>query len=469
MPVTLDDLQRMMDSRWENERLEFKEAKQQYDSQKLLRYCVALANEGGGHLVLGVTDKPPRRVVGSKAFPNIGSLVSDVLNKLHIRLEATELDHPEGRVVVIGVPGRPAGHPMHLDGSYLMRAGEELVPMSQDQLRRIFEETKAPFLERPAIEGQSEADVVALLDVQAFFDLLKLPQPASREGVIEKLLSERVIARVGSGYCVSNLGAILLAKELQKFDGLSRKVPRVITYAGTDKLQPVRDQNGTKGYAVGFEGLISYVNSQIPANEVIGQALRVETKMYPEIAIRELVANALIHQDFNETGASVVIEIYADRMEISNPGKPLIPVERFVDEYKSRNERLADLMRRMAICEERSSGVDKVVSATEIFQLPAPDFRVSDLRTTAVLFAHQDFAAMSGRDRVRACYLHCCLRYVSNQRMTNQSLRERFKLPDSRAETVSRIIGDAMSDALVKFEDPSSRSRRYARYVPFWA
>jgi len=116
---------------------------------------------------------------------------------------------------------------------------------------------------------------------------------------------------------------------------------------------------------------------------VIEQALRREVKMFPEIALRELLANALIHQDFGETGASVMVELYDDRIEISNHGKLFIPADRFIDEYRSRNERLADIMRRPGICEEKGSGVDKVIQAAEFSQLPAP-FR--SLLTATVQF-----------------------------------------------------------------------------------
>lgn len=163
-------------------------------------------------------------------------------------------------------------------------------------------------------------------------------------------------------------------------------------------------------------------------NEVIGKALREEVRMYPEVVIRELVANALVHQDFEQTGQSVMVEIFSDRIEITNNGQPLIETDRFVDEYQPRNEALGDIMRRMGICEEKGSGIDKVVSGTETYQLPAPDFRVKPYHTTAVLFAHKDFSLMTSSDRIRACYLHCCLKYVSGERMTNQSLPERFKL-----------------------------------------
>jgi ATP-dependent DNA helicase RecG len=228
-------------------------------------------------------------------------------------------------------------------------------------------------------------------------------------------------------------------------------------------------QPGSKGYALGFLGLIDFINSHVPSNEVVGKALREEVKMFPEIAIRELVANALIHQDFNETGTSVTIEIYSDRLEVSNPGKPIIPTDRFGDEYQSRNETLAGLMRRLRMCEEQGLGIDRVIHITEVFQLPAPDFRVGERHTMAVVYAHKKFEEMDRKERVRACFWHCVLRYLTGQKMTNRSLRDRFNLPESKLETVSGIISDAMHENKIKPDNPSNPSRRYAKYVPYWA
>ena len=468
--INLQALEHWLTGAPESEHLEFKEAKQQYDTTKLLRYCVALANERGGCLVLGVSDKLPRQVVGTAAFANPGQIKGRLLEALRIRVEVHELHHPDGRVLVFEIPSRPVGQPLHHEGAYLMRAGEELVPMTQDQLKRIFAEGQPGFLSGDA-SAQVDADtVVSLLDVQSFFDLLKLPLPATREGMLARLISEQLVRTVGNAYRISNLGALLLAKDLREFETLQRKAVRVVKYKGKNKLATERDLIGQKGYAVGFEGLISYVNGQLPMNEVIGQALREEVRMFPELAIRELIANALVHQDFDETGGSVMIEIYTDRIEITNPGQPLIPAERFVDEYKSRNEKLADLMRRMGICEEKGSGIDKVVFSTEYYQLPAPHVRVSPLHTSVALYAHKEFVDMEPVERVRACYLHCCLKYVSNEKMTNQSLRERFKLEDTRAKSasVSQIIAATVAQGQIKLDDPENTSKRYAKYVPFW-
>ena len=341
--------------------------------------------------------------------------------------------------------------------------------MSEDQLRRIFAEGQPDWLEEASKTGLDSQQVVELLDVQAFFELLKLPFPTERKGIIDRLTQERLLDEDGGRYTLRRLGGLLLARNLKDFPDLARKAPRVVVYSGDSKLETKLDQSGGKGYAVGFQGLVRFVMQQLPQNEVIEDALRREVKLVPEIVIRELVANALIHQNLSVPGVSVMIEIYSNRVEISNPGEPVVPVERFIDGYQSRNERLADLMRRMGICEEKSSGIDKVVHAAEIFQLPAPDFRTGHQRTIVVIRGPSDFEAMDRADRVRACFQHCALRWVTSERMTNQSLRDRFKLSESKSATVSQVIAATMEAGLIKPDEKVGGSKKFARYLPFWA
>jgi ATP-dependent DNA helicase RecG len=469
MATTIAQIDAWRAARSEHQNLEFKEAKVQFDNRRLYRYCVALANEGGGHLLLGIEDQPPRKVVGTAAFNHPIEMAAKMFGVLRFRVDIEEVLHPDGRVLVFHIPARPHGTAFDFEGAYLMRAGEELVPMSEDRLRAIFAEGQPDWLSLAAKTGCDDNAVVQLLDTQSFFDLLHWPYPVNRSGVLERLEGEKLIERTKGHWTITNLGALLFAKKLDDFDRLARKAPRVIVYEGNGKLETKSDRSGMKGYAVGFQGLVEFVDLLVPSNEVVEQSLREEVKMFPEVAIRELVANALIHQDFNETGTSVMIELYDDRLEISNPGQPFISTERFIDEYKSRNERLADLMRRLGICEEKGSGVDKVVSAAEAFQLPAPDFRVGERRTTVVLFAHQELEKMDRNDRIRACYQHCCLRYVMNHRMTNQSLRDRFKLAESKVATVSTILAATVEAGKIKLADPAQTSTRYRSYVPYWA
>ena len=184
-------------------------------------------------------------------------------------------------------------------------------------------------------------------------------------------------------------------------------------------------------------------------------------RMYPELAVRELVANALIHQDFTITGAGPTVEMFADRMEITNPGRPLIDPLRFIDEPpRSRNEAIASVMRRANICEEPGSGIDKVISMVESFHFPAPDFRVTEGSTVAVLLGPRDFSHMDRGDRTRACYQHACLCYVSGKRMTNATLRNRLEIKDSNYPMASRIIRDTVASKLIKPYTRGSESKK---------
>ena len=243
---------------------------------------------------------------------------------------------------------------------------------------------------------------------------------------------------------------------------------RVIVYKGKSKLDIVREQSFDVGYAISFKTMVEWINSQLPANEEIGQALRSTVTMYPEIAVREIVANMLVHQDFSEKGFPMV-EIYTDRIDVSNPGQPIISVERFIDEYNSRNSSLADLMRRLGICEELGSGLDKAVAAIELFQLPPLRFTVQEARTTVTLFAYRKYADLDRQERIYACYQHACLKYVTNDKMTNLTLRERLGIDKQNYPMASRIIRDTLVAGKIKEEKTENQSRNNKGYVPFWA
>ncbi len=332
----------------------------------------------------------------------------------------------------------------------------------------MFDQT--PFEREIAAENVTADEILKLLDYPAYFDLLSLPLPEGRDGILAVLAADEIIsAGKGGKWNVSNLGAVLFAKRLADFRPLRRKAMRVILYKGESRVVTVREQEGTKGYASGFEGLIGFVTNLLPSNEVIGQALRKEVPMFPELAIRELVANAIIHQDFHVTGTAPMVEIFSNRMEITNPGLPLVKTDRFLDSPpKSRNEALASFMRRIGVCEERGSGVDKVVFQAELYQLPAPLFETTDEHTRAVLFAHREFRDMDKVDRIRACYLHACLKYVQRDFMTNTTLRERFGIEDKNSSMASRIIRDAIKAGLIRCHDETVGSKA-RKYLPWWA
>jgi len=165
-----------------------------------------------------------------------------------------------------------------------------------------------------------------------------------------------------------------------------------------------------------------------------------------------------------------MVEVFKDRMEITNPGVPLVDTDRFLDSPpRSRNEALASFMRRIGICEERGSGVDKVVFQTEFFQLPAPCFeRAGEDSTRAILFSPQPLTRMDMEDRVRACYLHACLKYVNRDFMTNTTIRARFGIANSNKAMASRYIREAVKQGAIRPHDKGA-TPKLRKYVPFWA
>lgn len=434
----------------ETEWVEFKH--NQANPQDVGEYIAALANaaalngkahaylvwgiEDGSHEMLGMRFEPNTARKGNE--PLESRLLRLLEPKLEFRFDAVEVD---GRRLVILEIERAARTPVRFSGTEYIRIGEVKKPLKEApdrerRLWRIFDRT--PFEELVAAERQDADAVLRLLDYPSYFDLLELPLPSNRDGILEALEADHLIRCCDAGgWDITNLGAILFAKRLDQFGKLRRKAVRVVQYRGIGRLETVREQEGGKGYAAGFEGLVGLIDNLLPTNEVIEQALRRTVPMFPQLAVRELVANALIHQDFFVSGAGPMVEIFDDRIEITNPGEPLVSTERFVDTPPtSRNDVLASLMRRFRICEERGSGIDKVVTQVELFQLPAPLFEVPPGFTRSVLFAHKEFKDMDRDERVRACYLHACLRRVQRDFLTNSSLRERFGIEEKNRSMV---------------------------------
>ena len=420
------------------------------------------------HEIIGTNFEPKKLKKGNEELENwLYRLISPKIN-----FKFYEVDIDSKKVVLLEIE-KAIEKPVQFSGIEYIRIGSykkllKEFPVKERDLWRKFD--LSSYEDQIAKANMDESELLNLLDYPSYFDLMDIPLPEERKTIIMKLAEEEIIKKNDSGsWDITNLGAILFAKELSKFKFLKRKAVRVIQYKGNSRIETIREKEGSKGYAVGFEGLISYIDNMLPRNEIIGKALRKEHPIYPQLAIRELVANAIIHQDFSIRGTGPMIEIFSDRMEITNPGVPLVDIERFIDTPpKSRNESLASFMRRMGICEERGSGFDKVVFETEFYQLPAPVVEAYSEHTKVILFAHKDFKVMTKEEKIHACYLHSCLKYVTRDYLTNASLRERFGLDSKSSATVSRIIKDSLEKGVVKLKDTET-APRYYKYVPFWS
>jgi len=437
-----------------------------------------LAGQQTGFMLWGVQDST-HTVVGTSFDPDREKVGNQVLSLWlaqqlapSIAFQFHTVRHPAGLVVILEIPAASSTPVAFKNIAYLRIGSATPKLMDYPERYQALLAALRPYTWEHGIALQyvTSDDVLTLLDYAQYFRLTKQPLPDNRVGILERLKADQLIAQdVGGRWNITNLGAILFAVDLTLFSpSLARKGVRFVAYNGTNKADIVNHrQDGKKGYASGFEGLISFINGLLPKNEHIGQALREEHPLFPELAIRELVANALIHQDLTITGAGPHIEMFTDRIEITNPGTPLLKPERMIDlPPRSRNEAMASLMRRMGLCEEQGSGLDKVIMQAELFQLPAPLFRASDESLQAILYGPRKFAQMTPDERVRACYQHAVLKFLSGDRMKNASLCERFGIAKQNAAQASQVINLAIQQGLIK---PADAEHPRSGYVPFWA
>lgn len=426
-------------------------------------------NDAPGHEINGTTFDPwAQKAVGNQAL--IVWLQAHLEPKIHFDFHT--LEEAGKRIVLLQIT-RAVHRPASFCGIPYIRKDShkktlKSAPELEERLWRVLETT--PFEDQIAAERLTSEQIVELLDYDSYYRLINSPIPDGHQRIVEGMVPEEIVLPCeAGGWNITNLGAILFALELKQFRHLRSKAIRVVEYAGQNKLKTKREREGGKGYAVGFEELMSYVNALIPTNEILGQALRQIVPMYPERSLRELIANALIHQDFSESGGPM-IELFSNRVVISNPGKPLVDTNRFLDGRKSKNEAIARMMRLLGICEERGSGIDKVVYDTELFQLPAPSFEVMETpsaSTVVTLFAHKPFKEMDKDDRIRACYLHVCLKHINGEYANNETVRERFKFTRQNSSMASRILKDTIDEGFIRLYDESAGTKSQ-RYVPFW-
>lgn len=467
----------------ENEWVEFKSSLN--DPNEIGEYISCLANSAAlvgqeaGFLLWGVEDRS-HEVIGTTFDPDSAKVGNEDLSPWLGRLleppvtfDFSSVLVGNQKVVVLRVDAA-VRHPVTFkheayirDKSYKKKLNKH--PELQRRLWRVLD--SYTYETGVALGDLTDVEAVALIDYPSFFDLHKIPLPEGRSGVVEALVHAGVLRYdVENQWQVSNLGGLLYARDLSAFPGLSRKAVRIVRYDGTSRIKAVREHHPTQGFAVGFEAIISFVADHLPHSEVIEKSgLRMDELMIPRIAFREIIANALIHQDLTLSGSGPLIEIFDDRLEVTNPGEPMIDPLRFIDSApRSRNERLGSAMRLAGISEERGSGWDKVTFEVEFHQLPPPRIDVEPGYTRVSLFAPKALKEMDRPERVRAVYQHACLRYVNNQPMNNASIRKRFGIADRNKALASRLIRDASEMKLIAVYDPSVGPRAL-RYVPFWA
>ncbi len=460
----------------ETETVEFKE--NNFSEKEIGKRISALANSANlldkkkAYIFFGISNK--HQIMGTKFKPKTEKVGGELLEAWLNKMLTPKTDFciyefiSDNKNIVLFEISPAITQPIKFQNIAYIRINST-TPKLQDypeKERKIWQNIeKKSFGKGIVKENLTVSAVLELLDYAKFFSLTKNELPTNTIKFVGKMAEYDLVRKnFDNDFDITNLGAILFAKKLSQLSSLKRRAVRVVIYKGNSRNDILKNQDGEFGYAVAFENLINFINDQLPSNEEITRTFREERKMYPELAIREFVANALIHQDFATVGTGPLIEIFDSRIEITNAGIPLIDTERFIDHAPiSRNDDIADFMRQIGFCEELGSGIDRAIAQISLYQLPAPKFEVGDNFTRVILYAYKALNDMTTEDKVRACYQHAVLKWVENKRMTNESLRGRFGIEKQNYSIASRIISEAIKARKIK------ESEKSKEYIPFWA
>ena len=342
--MTVEELEKILSSK-EGERLEFKEAKNQYKLKKLARYCAALANEGGGKFVLGVTDKRPRSIVGSQAFPQPERTRACLIEQLHLNIDFSIVNHPEGRVLVFDVPPHPIGNPIKYEGIYWQRKGDSLIAMSEDSLRGIFAEAGHDF----------SADICAAatmkdLDAAAIENFRKRWINKSGNQNLTTLSHEQLLNDAEAMVDGSLTYAALILFGTRKALGRHLAQAEVIfEYRVSDASGPAQQREEFRqGFFSCYDKLWNLINLRNDIQHFQSGLFVLDISTFSERVVREAVLNAVSHRDY-QLGGSVFIRQHLRRLVIESPGGFPVGIneQNILDRQSPRNRRIADIFSKL--------------------------------------------------------------------------------------------------------------------------
>ena len=435
-------------------------------SERLAQHISAFANQtGGGTFAFGVNDDAslftPSHEQAEDILKKIGNIARNNLN-ISIRIEHASVDMDGYGILLVHVPEQK-DKPVYLRGmtiydSYYRSAGQTH-KMSRPQVHAMLAATEGlTFEDRTATSGITAEKVMTLLDFAQFYKLVNKPIPSGIDHIVEGMEAYGFCRKEDGVWSITNLGAVLLARDLKDFPALAFKNVVVRQYKGNNNLHLSSETFFHEGYALSLDKIVAHIMSLLEKTEFIRTPFRENKYPYPEVSIRELVANALIHQNFDIQGMTLSVEIFGNRLTITNPGVPLIDTNRFIDmPPKSRNEKVAQSMFLFNLCEKRGS------------RLPAIRIEKGEYFTRASLFPLVKYTEMSKSDKVQACYQHTCLLYENGMELTNASLRMRLDMNKNNSAGASRIISDTVEAGLIKLSDKAPESKKYSSYVPYYA
>lgn len=360
----------------ESEHLEFKEARYRYDFEELTRYCAAIANEGGGKIILGISHKRPRKALGTSAFNDLERTKAGLIERLHLRIEVDEISHPDGRVLVFKVPSRPLGIAIQFKGAYWMRGGDDLVPMTPDPLKRIFAETGPDF----SAEICPKA-TMADLDIRAINNFRRRWMRKSEKPALENLSAEQLLT---DAELILNgditYAALILFGSRQALGKHLGQAEVIFEYRFSEASIPYQQREEYRlGFFLFMDDIWNKVNFRNEMQHFEDGLFIWDIPTFNEVVVREAILNAIAHRDYRLPGSDFVRQ-FPRKMEIVSPGgfSPGITPENILWKQMPRNRRIAEVLARCGLVERSGQGVNRMFEECIKESKPWPSFAGSD-------------------------------------------------------------------------------------------
>lgn len=375
METTLTKLHALMESN-EDEHLEFKAAKRQLDFGTMVQYCAALANEGGGKLVLGVSDKKPRIIKGTLAFPALEKTKKSILDELHFRVDIEEIGTPEGRVLIFSVPSRPSGTPIGYRGKFLMRSGGSLVAMTPEILQRIFAET-GPDYSAVICEKASFEDLSALAVARFRAQWIRKSGNERLKTLSDKQLLADAELATDAGLTYAAL--ILLGTR----EALGKCLPQaevIYEYRSSESSVAYQKRHEYReGFFLYHNGLWNAINTRNDIQQFQDGLFRWDIPTFNESVVREAVLNAVCHRDYR-LGNSVFVRQYPKKLAIVSPGGFIegITPDNIIWKQAWRNRRVVEVLGRCGPVERSGQGANRMFEECIKESKATPDFTGTD-------------------------------------------------------------------------------------------
>jgi ATP-dependent DNA helicase RecG len=464
--MTIEELKHLKES---EDKVEFKEAQHNFPwnggshtEQKERRKCylgyiVALANEGGGLLVFGMADKPPHDVVGSNfGEGKIGELEDAVYGKLGIRVHLEELFDASGlRVLLTSIPSRPLGRTLKFEGVPLMRTGDSLRNMSDEEVFKILSEQEPDFSAK-ICNGFSFEDI----DETAIETLKKKYAQKQNNPTFSTLQNEQALSDLNlvtqGGLTFAAL--LLVGKETAIKKYLPNAQINIEYRQNLNQIHFDKRETFIKPLFLAIDDVWNMLNARNRDNKINEGPYKFDLPYFNQEVIREAILNAIGHRDYS-INSETVIKQYPDRISILNPGgfpKGVTKENLITISSTPRSRLLTEILEKTGLVERSGQGVDKIYRITISEGKPLPDYSKTDFFQVELTLlgevSDKAFAAFIGNEQSK--------RDKDNQLGTFEILGL-YRIKEGSSESVDSHILEALDKVKLIKRTGGSASEKY--------